>query len=137
MAETPADDVSTCGAGLAQHADIPRHIAIYLAELAETLELHRTMLVLSDPNSKHEDDVYRDLAASYRDIATTLRATASRMSAQDTLPMGEHDVSKWTDEHMNAFTRFVREQSALASMLRVAAARDEQMLASMQPKSAE
>lgn len=130
--ETP-----TCGAGLAQHASVPRRMAVYLTELAETLELHRRMLVLEDPNAKHEDDVYRELAASYRDIATRLGETASRMSAQHTLPMGEHDVSKWTDVHMKAFTRFVHEQGALASVLQVAAARDGRMLASMQKKTAE
>jgi hypothetical protein len=50
--------------------------------------------------------------------------------------MSAHDVSKWTDNHMKAFARFVHEQGALASVLRVAAARDEQMLASMQQKPA-
>ena len=123
---------STCGAGLAQHAGIPRRIAIYLAELAQTLELHRAMLVLDDANSKKEDDVYRDLAASYRSIATELEATAGRMSAQYALPMGAHDESKWTDAHMKAFSRFVYEQATLASLLRTAATRDAQMLASMQ-----
>jgi hypothetical protein len=47
------------------------------------------------------------------------------------LPMGAHDETKWTDVHVQAFTRFVHEQSALASRLREAAAEGEQMLASM------
>jgi type II secretory pathway predicted ATPase ExeA len=134
--ETLPGDVTTCGAGLAQHAAVPRRIALYLAELAETLELHRTMLVLQDSNAKLEDAVYRDLSANFRSISTQLQETASRMSAQDTLPMGAHDESKWTDKHLKAFSRFVHEQSALASVLRVAAARDEQMLTSMQKTSA-
>jgi hypothetical protein len=29
-------DASTCGAGLAQHAAVPRRIAVYLSELSET-----------------------------------------------------------------------------------------------------
>jgi uncharacterized protein YndB with AHSA1/START domain len=128
-------EAPSCGAGLAQHATVPRRVAIYLAELAETLELHRAMLVLDDANSKKEDDVYRELAASYRDIAAKLREAADRMSAQSDLPMGTHDESKWTDAHVKAFARFVHEQGALASVLRVAARRDEQMLASMQTKS--
>ena len=45
-------EIPTCGAGLAQHGAVPRRVAIYLAELAETLELHRGMLVLSDANSR-------------------------------------------------------------------------------------
>jgi uncharacterized protein YndB with AHSA1/START domain len=125
-------EAPTCGAGLAQHAAVPRRIAIYLAELAETLELHRAMLVLDDESSKKEDAVYRDLAASYRDVAANLKETADRMSAQRDLPMGAHDQSQWTDKHMKAFARFVHEQGALASVLRMAAVRDERMLASMQ-----
>lgn len=130
--ETLPVEPSTCGAGLAQHAAVPRRIAIYLAELAQTLELHRAMLVLDDAGSTNEDAVYRDLAASYRDIAATLRGAADRMAAQRDLPMGAHDESAWTDEHMKAFGRFVHEQGALASVLRVAALRDETMLAAMQ-----
>jgi len=37
--------------------------------------------------------------------------------------------------HLRAFTRFVQEQSTLAAALSAAAARDEQMLASMQQTS--
>ena len=133
--ETLPADAPTCGAGLAQHAAVPRRVAIYLAELAETLELHRAMLVLDDTRSKNEDAVYADLAASYRDIAAKLRGTAERMSSQHDLPVGAHDEGKWTDEHLKAFTRFVHEQGALASILRVAAMRDERMLASMQKTS--
>lgn len=128
-------DTSTCGAGLAQHAAVPRRVAIYLSELAETLERHRSMLVLDDPNAKSEDTVYGELAARYREIAVRLRETADRMLAQRDLPMGVHDGSRWTDAHMKAFARFVHEQGALASLLRVAAARDERMLASMQTAS--
>jgi hypothetical protein len=134
--ETLPREVPTCGAGLAQHAAVPRRIAVYLDELATTLELHRAMLLLEDPNSKLEDDVYRELAGSFRGISRQVGDAASLMSAQASLPMGAHEVSKWTDNHMKAFERFVHEQGALASVLRVAAARDEQMLASMQQKSA-
>jgi uncharacterized protein YndB with AHSA1/START domain len=134
--ETRPAETSTCGAGLAQHAAVPRRMAIFLAELVKTLELHREMLVLNDPLSRAEDDVYSDLAADYQDIATRLRHTAERMAAQRDLPMGAHDGAKWTDRHMKAFAALVHEQGALASVLRVAAARDEQMLASMQKKAA-
>ena len=113
--ETLPADAPSCGAGLAQHAAVPRRVAIYLAQLAETLELHRAMLVLDDTSAKNEDAVYGDLAASYRDIAAKLRGAADRMSAQHDLPMGAHDERKWTDEHMKAFARFVHEQGALAS----------------------
>jgi uncharacterized protein YndB with AHSA1/START domain len=130
-------DAATCGAGLAQHAAVPRRIAIYLSELSETLDLHRGMLVLNDPASRREDEVYRDLATGYRRIAADLKSIAESMTAQRELPMGEHDESKWTSGHMKAFARFVHEETALASVLHKAADRDGKMLASMQqPTSA-
>jgi uncharacterized protein YndB with AHSA1/START domain len=132
--ETLPVEAPTCGAGLAQHAAVPARVALYLVELADTLELHREMLDLDDADSKREDDVYRELARRYRDIAQRLRDTADHMAAQRDLPMGAHDETKWTDRHTQAFARFVHEQGALASVLRVAASRDEQMLASMQKK---
>ena len=46
------------------------------------------------------------------------------MSAQRDLPMGAHDERKWTGRHLKAFARFVHEQGALASILRVAALRE-------------
>jgi uncharacterized protein YndB with AHSA1/START domain len=131
----PAEAV-TCGIGLAQHATVPRRMAIYLGELAKTLDLHRTMLVPEDSNSKREDEVYRDLAAGYRDISASLQAVADRMAGQRDLPMGAHDEHKWTDQHMTAFAHLVHEEGALASVLHVASERDEQMLASMRKSSA-
>ena len=85
--ETLPADAPTCGAGLAQHAAVPRRVAIFLAELAQTLELHRALLVLDDTISRNEDAVYSDLASSYRDTAEKLREAADRMSAQQDLPM--------------------------------------------------
>ena len=127
-------EAPTCGAGLAQHSVVPRRIAAYLAELAETLELHRAMLVLDRSASNAEDDVYRDLAARFRELAGTVRDTADHMAAQLGLPMGAHDQAKWTGNNMKAFQKFVHEQGALVSVLLVAARRDEEMLASMREK---
>lgn len=132
--ETLPGATPTCGAGLAQHAGVPRRVATYIGELAVTLEMHREMLILDDPASKGEDDVYRDLAARFRELGTHLQEAADRMAAQRDLPMGVHDESQWTDAHMKAFSRFVHEQGALASVLRVATARDEEMLALMRHK---
>lgn len=125
-------EAPSCGAGLAQFASVAQRISIYLAELAQTLELHRTLLVLEDERSQQEDAVYRELAAKYRDLASQLDGTASDMFSQRDLPLGAHDESRWTDEHTKAFARFVHEEGALASLLRAAAAEDERMLASMQ-----
>lgn len=129
--ETLPAEKTTCGGGLAQRAGVPRRFAVYLSELAKTLEQHRAMLVLEDAASRAEDEVYRELVSSYRGIAEQLNATAERMLAQSELAMGAHDETKWTDAHRKAFGRFVHEQGSLVSVLRAAAYRDEAMLSSM------
>jgi uncharacterized protein YndB with AHSA1/START domain len=130
-AEILVDEAPTCGIGVAQHASIPAKIGVMFEGLAETLELHRKMLVLDDPSSRKEDDVYRELAASWRQIAELVQKVAANMAAQRELPMGAHDTTAWSDDHLRAFEKFVKGQSQVLSLLRVAAERDERMLASM------
>jgi uncharacterized protein YndB with AHSA1/START domain len=125
------DEAPTCGIGLAQHATIPAKIGAMFEGLAETLELHRKMLVLDDANSREEDEVYRELAASWKDIAQRVEKTAAQMAAQHELPMGAHDPAAWGDAHLKAFEKFVKAQTQVLALLRVAAERDEKMLGSM------
>ena len=130
-AELLVDEAPTCGIGLGQHATIPAKIGVMFEGLAETLELHRQMLVLDDPSSRQEDEVYRELAASCKDIAQRVEKTAAHMAAQHELPMGAHDQTAWGEAHLKAFEKFVTAQTQVLALLRVAAERDEQMLASM------
>jgi len=127
----PLED-PTCGAGLAQQASIARRIAAYLSELAETLELHRELLIENDRESVNEDLVYRELTARHRHLANRLRDVADYLTQQRDLPMGPHDESRWSDRHQEALTRFVQAQDAVASVLRAASERGHRMLASMQ-----
>jgi hypothetical protein len=46
---------------------------------------------LDDPNSRKEDEVYRELAAGWKDIAQLVVTTAAQMAAHPELPMGAHD----------------------------------------------
>jgi hypothetical protein len=124
-------EVQTCGRGIAEHGSIPAAIGIMFDGLAQTLELHRQMLVLSDPKAQHEDAVYRDLAARWREIAQLVEKTAAKMIAQRELPMGTHDERAWGEAHVRAFERFVSGQRKTLALLTVAAERDEKMLASM------
>jgi uncharacterized protein YndB with AHSA1/START domain len=133
-AELLVDDAPTCGIGVAQHSALPAKIGVMFEGLAETLELHRTMLVTSDLNSRKEDEVYRELAASFRDIAERVQSAARRMAAQRDLPMGAHDESAWGADHLRAFEKFVGAQGRLLALLRVDAVRDEAMLRSMKPE---
>jgi uncharacterized protein YndB with AHSA1/START domain len=135
-AELLLDDAPTCGIGLAQHAAIPARIAVMFEGLAETLELHRRMLVPGDANARKEDEVYRDLAARWKQIADLVAHAAAQMATQRELPMGAHDETKWGDAHERAFEKFVKGQTQVMALLRVAAARDEQMFASMQTAAA-
>jgi uncharacterized protein YndB with AHSA1/START domain len=130
-AELLVDEAPTCGVGVAQHATIPAKIGVMFEGLAETFELHRKMLVLDDPNSRKEDEVYRELAASWKDIAQLVEKTAAHMAAQQELPMGVHDQTAWGDAHLKAFEKFVKAQTQVLALLRVAAERDEKMFASM------
>jgi uncharacterized protein YndB with AHSA1/START domain len=132
-AELLVDDAPTCGVGVAQHSAIPAKVGVMFEGLAETLELHRKMLVTSDPDSRKEDEVYRELAASFRDIAERVHSAARRMAAQRDLPMGAHDESAWGADHLRAFEKFVGAQGRLLALLRVDAVRDEAMLRSMKP----
>jgi uncharacterized protein YndB with AHSA1/START domain len=130
-AELLVDETPTCGIGLGQHATIPAKIGVMFEGLAETLELHRRMLVLDDPGSRREDEIYGELAARCKDIAQRVETTAAQMAAQHELPMGAHDETAWGEAHLKAFEKFVTAQTQVLALLRVAAERDEQMLASM------
>jgi uncharacterized protein YndB with AHSA1/START domain len=127
----PLED-ATCGGGLAQNASIARRIADYLSELAETLELHRELLIENDRESVTEDLVYRELTGRQRHLANRLRDVADYLAQQRDLPMAPHDESRWSDRHQEALTRFVHAEDALASVLRAASERGQRMLASMQ-----
>jgi uncharacterized protein YndB with AHSA1/START domain len=130
-AELLVDEQPTCGIGLAQHATVLENIAVMLEGLAETLELHRRMLVLSDENSRREDAVYGELAASWKRIAGDSAQAAAQMLAQRELPMGAHDVSAWTEQHRGAFEKYVNAETKLLGLLRIDVERDGAMLASM------
>jgi hypothetical protein len=103
-----------------------------LIALADTLNTHRALLVLSDPASAAEDEVYAELHRGFAGAAMMLGKVADQMASQRELAMGEHDTSQWGEAQLEAFTRFVSAQSRLLGLLRVAAERDEKMLASMQ-----
>jgi uncharacterized protein YndB with AHSA1/START domain len=130
-AELLVHETPTCGSGLAQHATIPARIGVMIEGLAETLDLHRKMLKLHDANARKEDEVYRELAASWTTIAQLVEKAAAVMAAQHELPMGAHDETAWGEAHLKAFGKFVKAQTQVLALLRVAAERDEQMLASM------
>jgi uncharacterized protein YndB with AHSA1/START domain len=129
--ELLTDDAPTCGIGIAQHAAIPAAFAEMSDGLAQTLALHRRMLRLEDDAARQEDDVYRELAEMWGRITVLVKEAAARMEAQRELPMGAHDERAWGPEHAAAFEKFVNSQSHLLALLRIAAPRDEQMLASL------
>ena len=126
------DEAPTCGVGIAQHAPIPAAIAEMSEGLARTFELHRRMLRLEDEAARQEDEAYRELGERWTRIAVLVKEAAARMEAQRDLPMAAHDESAWGPEHVAAFEKFVRSQSHLLALLRVAAERDEETLASIE-----
>jgi uncharacterized protein YndB with AHSA1/START domain len=131
LAEQLSPDVPSCGAGLAQHSSVPAKIAPLFAALAETLETHRAMLVLSDANARREDEAYQQLAAGYRELAKRVEAVASQMASYRDLPAAAHDEKAFGKRQLEAFQTFVKAQNELLEILRPAAERDEMMLATM------
>jgi hypothetical protein len=89
------------------------------------------MLRLDDAAARQEDDVYRELGEMWGRIHVLVKEAAARMEGQRELPMGAHDESAWGAEHVAAFEKFVTSQSHLLALLRIAAQRDEQALASI------
>jgi hypothetical protein len=130
-AQLLVDEAPTCGIGVAQHAAIPAQIGVMFEHLATTLDVHRRMLVLDDANARKEDEVYRALAASWKEIASLVQKATAEMAAQRDLPMGAHDETAWGDDHLSAFEKFVNAQTQVLALLRVAAERDQEMLAAM------
>jgi hypothetical protein len=53
------------------------------------------------------------------------------MAGQRELPMGGHDPSAWSELRLRAFEKFVKGQTPVLALLRVAAGRDEKTLSSM------
>lgn len=131
LAEQLFPEEQTCGAGLAQHASVPAKIAPVFAALAETLDSHRALLILSDENARREDEAYRSLAMAYRELAARVERVASEMASYRELPACAHDDKAFGERQLGAFRSFVQAQSALLEILRPAAERDESMLASM------
>lgn len=106
-------------------------MAAVFAALAETLESHRAMLVLSDEGARREEEAYEKLAGSYRELASRTSAAASLMASYRDLPGAAHDEAAFGKAQLAAFERFVKAQNQLLEILRVAAERDEVMLVSM------
>jgi uncharacterized protein YndB with AHSA1/START domain len=127
----PAAETASCGAGLAQHASVPAKMAAVFAALAETLESHRAMLVLSDGNARLEDEAYQKLADGYREVAARTSATASLMASYRDLPPCAHHEAAFGKRQLAAFESFVEAQNELLEILRPAAERDQALLKRM------
>jgi len=122
----------TCGQGLAEHSVLPGRLSDVMAAMAETLEVHRTALDLSDANARPEDAAYRDLAEDQRAAAAQLLAIAGDMAGHVDLPMGRHDIEALTSPAaVGAFERFVAAERELLGLLAQTVARHEAMLGAM------
>jgi hypothetical protein len=89
---TRAEQTPTCGQGLAENSALPARISELLATLAHVLETHRKAHDLEDEDSRHEDEVYRELAEQFRGIA---RRCARPRSAWPATPACRWDGIAW------------------------------------------
>jgi hypothetical protein len=137
MAETVSDAKSagqptTCGQGLAEHAQFPLKVGEVLASMAENLQLHMTVLDLQDENSKREYDAYEELVEQYRQIAQGLTATGQQMQSYRDLPMGRHDERAMADPRFtSAFRNLVQREQELLALFGIQVKRHEQFLDKM------
>jgi hypothetical protein len=122
----------TCGQGLAEHSVLPGKLSEVMEAMAETLEVHRTALDLSDESTRPEDAAYRDLAERQRAAAAQLRVIAGEMAGHIDLPMGRHRFEALTSpQAVAAFERFVGAERDLLGLVQQAVARHEAMLGAM------
>jgi hypothetical protein len=122
----------TCGQGLAEHSVLPGKLSEVMEAMAETLEVHRTALDLSDETTRPEDAAYRDLAERQRAAAAQLRMIAGEMAGHIDLPMGRHRFAALTSaQAVAAFERFVSAERDLLGLVQQAVARHEAMLGAM------
>lgn len=128
-----SNDQPTCGKGLAEHAAVPAKIAELIAALADNLALHQNTLDVSDENARKEHEAYVILTNEYRNIASQLHATASRVAGYRDLPMGRHDEQAMSDPKLvDAFVKFVNIEHELFALLQTAARRDQKMVDDVQ-----
>lgn len=102
LAEQLSPEEQSCGAGLAQHASVPAKIARVFAGLAETLDSHRALLILSDEDARREDEAYRSLAMGYRELAARVERVAAEMASYRELPACAHDEKAFGERQLGA-----------------------------------
>jgi hypothetical protein len=109
---------STCGQGLAENSALPAKLGDLTAALSAILEAHMKALDRSDDRAREEHAVYRELATTFRGVASQLYATAGQMAAARALPMAPHDEKAMTaPDQMDAFRGFVRVEEELRALL--------------------
>jgi hypothetical protein len=129
-------DQPTCGQGLAERSALPVKLGELAASLARNLEVHMTVLDLSDENAAKEHAVYQRLAQQYQAIAAQLRTAGQEMADQYDLPMGKHDQEAMSSPSVTeAFEKFVTAEEELLALLQNRVEQDQRMLVQMQRDS--
>ena len=123
---------TSCGEGLAQHAELPLLMGELIASVADNLSAHLPGLVTSDENSAHEQHVYEQLAARLREAGATLHAIGTEMAAHKDMPMGEHDVQALSSgEAIDALRHMTRVEAQLVARVQEQLAEHQAMLDGM------
>ena len=107
---------STCGQGLAQHAELPLLMGELMDSIADNLSAHLPGLVPSDENSQQEKQVYEHLAARVREAGAMLHAISTEMAGHQDMPMGEHDLQALSSgDVIDALDRMTRVEAQLVA----------------------
>ncbi len=122
-------DQPTCGKGLAENSVLPARLGDLIASMAGVLVVHTEALDLEDERSQREHDVYLNLAAEQREVATRLRAIGDEMAGYRDLPMGRHDPNAMSSpKAAAAFEQFLTAEQHLLALLEARVPQDRQML---------
>ncbi len=110
---------STCGQGLARHAELPLLMGELVGSVADNLSAHVPGLVSSDENSRREKQVYEHLAERLREAGAMLQTIGTEMAGHEEMPMGEHDLQALSSgEAVDALERMVRVEARLVAQIR-------------------
>jgi uncharacterized protein YndB with AHSA1/START domain len=129
-ADKDAEEVPTCGNGLAENSALPARFSELILAMAENLELHTKTLDLSDYNARLENEAYKKLVKTQRDIAERLMTLAGEMYSYYDLPIAKHDEKKLSDPKLaEAFKNFALLEREVISMLNKRIKKEEKILA--------
>lgn len=127
-----AEEVQTCGKGVAANAVAPERMGRVLEAIAAVLTNHIRALSADDPNGRLEIEAYERLVRDHRTAANGLTALAEIMRGYSELPPAPHDMAPLMDAaSVETLSELVEAQRDLGELMQQRAAEYGAMLKQM------